>query len=116
LGPAGYVYSVAFSPDGKILADGATDGTVWLWDFNDRHRPALLATLTGPTGQVFSVAFSPSGRTLVAGSADGTVRLWDTSPPTAEQAICATIGQSLTRNEWATSIPGLPYHPPCTDN
>ena len=78
-GPAGYVYSVAFSPDGHTLAAGATDGTTWLWQVSHPGRAAPLAELTGPAHQVYSVAFSPSGRTLAAGSADGTVRLWDTA-------------------------------------
>ena len=30
-GPGGYVYSVAFSPGGQMLAAGVTDGTAWLW-------------------------------------------------------------------------------------
>ena len=28
-GPTSYVWAVAFSPDGKTLAAGVTDGTVW---------------------------------------------------------------------------------------
>ena len=27
--------SVAFSPDGKLLASGATDGTIWIWHIKD---------------------------------------------------------------------------------
>jgi len=58
-GPVSYVYSVAFSPDGKTLAAGVTDGTVWLWNLTDPRHPSLTATLTGPNGHVYAVAFSP---------------------------------------------------------
>jgi WD40 repeat protein len=113
-GPAGYVYSVAFSGSGQTLAAGATDGTVWLWNVADRATPTLIAELTGPASQVYSVAFGRGNRTLAAGSADGTVRIWDTSPGTAAAAVCADAGQPLTRREWATDVPGLRYNPPCS--
>ena len=71
----GTVNSVAFSPDGKTLASGNTDGTVRLWDVATRRQ--LGSPLTGPTGTVNSVAFSPDGKTLASGNTDGTVRLWD---------------------------------------
>jgi len=112
-GPTSYVWAVAFSPDGSTLAAGVTDGTVWLWNLADPAHPALTATLTGPEGHVFSVVFSPSGRVLAAASNDGTVHLWDTSPAQARADVCADAGQQLTRQEWATYIPGLTYRAPC---
>ena len=104
---------MAFSPEGTTLAAGVTDGTVWMWNLADPAHPALIATLTGPQGHVFSVAFSPSGRTLAAASNDGTVHLWDTSPAAAKADVCADAGQGLTRQEWATYIPGVTYRAPC---
>ena len=112
-GPTGYVWALAFSPNGRTLAAGITDGTVWLWNVADAAQPALLATLTGPAGHVFSVAYSPSGQVLAAASNDGTVHLWMTSPAAAEAEICASTGQQLTRQEWATYVPGVPYRPAC---
>jgi hypothetical protein len=53
------------------------------------------------------------GRTLAAASSDGTVHLWDTSPAAAKADVCAGAGQVLTRAEWATYIPGVPYRAPC---
>ena len=112
-GPTGYIYGVAFSGNGKTLAAAVTDGTVWLWNVAIPAHPALLATLTGPNGHVYSVDFAPAGSELAAASADGTVRLWNTNPATADAAVCADAGQSITRQEWATYAPGISYQPPC---
>ena len=69
------VYSVAFSPDGKLLASvGDNDSTIKLWDVaTGKER----ATLKGHKHDVMSVAYSPDGKTLASGSADKTIKLWD---------------------------------------
>jgi WD40 repeat protein len=66
--------SVAFSPDGSILASGSSDKTVRLWD---AATGAHLHTLERHADAIMSVAFSPDGSILASGSSDKTVRLWD---------------------------------------
>ncbi len=68
------VNSVAFSPDGRMLAS-ASSNTVTLWSLAT-HRP-VGAPLEGHTGRVESVAFSPNGRILASAGDDHTVRLWN---------------------------------------
>jgi len=60
----GSVYSVAFSPDGQMLASGSADGTLILWDVKTGRSIGRRYH----TDQVYSVAFSPDGQTLATGS------------------------------------------------
>ena len=78
------VNSVAFSPDGKLLASGSWDKTVQLWEVKTGEQRWLL---TGHMASVISVAFSPEHKVLASGSADKTVRLWDTARGTSKQML-----------------------------
>jgi WD40 repeat protein len=72
------VTSIAFSLDSKILATGATDKTIELWDISE--SPAkLLVTLEGHKYPITSVAFSDDYKTIASGDAGGTVNLWNVS-------------------------------------
>ncbi len=65
---------VEFSPDGQILATGAADKTICLWDI---HKWELQQVLTGHTNTVSSLSWSPDSLMLASAASDGTVRLWE---------------------------------------
>ena len=66
----GYVYCLAYSPDGKALASADEGGRVLLWPAGGKK----LAEWE-PAGQVHGLAFAPDGRHLATANANGTVYL-----------------------------------------
>jgi WD40 repeat protein len=68
------IYSMALSPDDKILATGSYDQKIKLWDVETGKE---LKTLSGHNGCIFGLAFRPDGKILASASADRTVKLWD---------------------------------------
>jgi WD40 repeat protein len=80
-GPERPGQSLAFSPDGKILAEaGDIDPTVRLWDVD---RGQILYRLEAPDHEYYRhyLAFSSDGKTLACAGLDnegGGVHLWDT--------------------------------------
>ena len=67
-GHSGAVKSLAFSPDGALLASGSADGTARLWS-----PPSELAVIRDHQRGVNRVAFTPDGASLLTGGADGAV-------------------------------------------
>ena len=66
--------SLAFSPDGKLLATGSYRGRLDLWDVAARSRHGKPMTVKDDGFP--SVAFDPSGRLVAGGGAIGPVRVW----------------------------------------
>ncbi|CAE7226338.1 unnamed protein product [Rhizoctonia solani] len=75
-------FSVAFSPDAKLIASGSSGFpndppafAVQLWDV--QRRKAASSPFKGHTSAVMSVSFSSDGTRLISGSYDQTIRVWD---------------------------------------
>lgn len=70
-----YVKSVAFSPNGQILASGSiTSKVIRLWNVQTGE---MIRTLQGHDGISNRIAFSPNGQILASASSDKTIKLWD---------------------------------------
>ena len=90
VGHRGWVRSLAFSPDGALLASGSSDHTLRLWQVETGQ---CRKTLQGHEASVSAVAFSPKGDLLASGGADGRIRFWEPNAGEFLRAIAAHEGQ-----------------------
>ena len=86
----GEVRSVAFSPDGSLLAGGEVDGGALLWATDGWRR--VGRPLARQTASTLEVEFSPDGHTLATSHTDGSVVLWDVA---SQEPIGPPLGQSV---------------------
>jgi WD40 repeat protein len=94
--------SVAFSPDGKMLAIGYLEGHLQLWDLGEEK---LIGELEGYEGHVLDVAFSPDGKTLAAvfGYPVFAIQLWKV--PEGERLF------SIKGHEWTYEFSQVVFSP-----
>ncbi|WP_197289367.1 TIR domain-containing protein [Saccharothrix sp. NRRL B-16348] len=102
--------SVAYHPNGSVLATIGADGVVRFWDTTSHGQvgdplaahPANTASLVGPV-----MAFAPDGSLFATAGTDGTIRIWDT-------ATRRPVGAPLTghtRPDRVTLSPSLAFSP-----
>lgn len=74
------VQDIAFSPDGRWLAAGGTDGILRIWETSTWNQ---VKTLPGHAARIDSVAWSPDSTRLVTGAWDRTCRFWSVADGTS---------------------------------
>ena len=104
-----YVYAMAFSPDGSMLATGSVDHVIKLWS---PSSGALLASLDGHLASIRQIQFSHDCSVIASTDTDGTIITWSTTTATPikriawplpnAQPICA-ISFFPTRNHLVAS-------------
>ena len=113
------VLSLAFSPDGAVLAAGTETGEVQFIDMATGEP--IGGPVTGQRDWVNTVAFSPDGESLVAGSEDGSISLisstaWSDDVAALGETLCSVAGRGLTEGEWDALVPFKPYDPGCPND
>jgi len=98
LGHHNPVNTIAFSPNSKLMATGAMDNTVKIWDV---ESGLLIHSLEGHTHSVQSVAFSNDGDFVISGSLDKTVKLW--------HVLTGKLIQSIDAH--TTGVTSVAWHP-----
>jgi WD40 repeat protein len=95
------IHQVAVSPEGPLVAAGAEDGKLRVWDVSDPSQPQEIKAPRSRRGNgskppVYAVAFSPDGTLLASAGKDRQVVLWRVAREGPGLAVRATRG-SLTQ-------------------
>ena len=93
------VKSLAFSPDGRMLASGGAEGCVRLWDaLNGKPLGVLPQTDKPDLWTEFNVLFAPDNRHLIVSSRYYKVTIWDAVERRLVRSLYPSLNPSIVSN------------------
>lgn len=90
------VKSIAFSPNGELLASAGLDGRIILWNVRSEME------ISSVKAAALAIAFSPDGHYLA--TVGKLVRLWDIRDPKQISEIETPHDESVTDRSWVWSV------------
>ncbi|MEV0616426.1 AAA family ATPase [Nonomuraea sp. NPDC050404] len=89
--------SLAFSPDGRMIASGDSDGRITLWNLQRAGRPVtygppFVGHQKGESKNIYALELSVDGSMVATGGRDTTVELWDTTEPARPRRLSTLTG------------------------
>jgi WD40 repeat protein len=109
-GSTGPNTNLVFSPDGRTLVVGGSDGKQHVYDLSNGD---LLATFADVDPQWTFVTFLPDGTHLAIARYDGSITIHALDLSAWIDRACAIANRDMTPAEWARLLPGRTPQPVC---
>ncbi|MDJ0737617.1 MAG: caspase family protein [Nostocaceae cyanobacterium] len=71
------VYSVVFSPNGKVFASAGWDGKVKIWERNQSGNISQFQEFVAHDNIIDAISFSNDGKFIATASSDNRIKIWD---------------------------------------
>ncbi|MFE6857637.1 hypothetical protein [Nocardia sp. NPDC057668] len=110
------VTNADMTPDGRLMVISGSDGSIRLYNTQDRSNPTAIGPSLVDAGVVTGMMFAgmvPARGFVVGVGLLSQLLVLDLNPATAVERICQVTRDVLTPEAWDAYVPGRAYDPPC---